>query len=275
MGTFNYASKYSAKVDELFAKKAYSEIAVNNEYDWDGVKTVNVFSYPTVELGNYSKSGLSRYGTPEEVENEVQTMTLSQDKAFTFTIDRANRDDSMMTAEAGKLLAVEINQVVRPFVDKYTFGVMNTNAGNVLNLQAAPTKSNAYECVLALNELLDEDFVPEEGRILYVTPAFYNLIKLDPSFVGANTNSTNISGSGYVGDIDGLKVVKMPSTYFPTKVPFFITHPIATVRPMKLQTYNIHTNPVGVDGWIVEGRIYFDAFVLNNKVNAIGKAVTP
>jgi hypothetical protein len=31
----------------------------------------------------------------------------------------------------------------------------------------------------------------------------------------------------------------------------------------------MHDGPPGVSGWLVEGRMYYDCFVLNNKKNAI------
>ena len=42
---------------------------------------------------DYSMSGTSRYGTPEELGNEAHEMTVAQDRSFTFTIDRKNYDD--------------------------------------------------------------------------------------------------------------------------------------------------------------------------------------
>jgi hypothetical protein len=74
---------------------------------------------------------------------------------------------------------------------------------------------------------------------------------------------------GQVGEIDGVKIVKVPSTYLPANTAFLITHQIATVAPKKLQDYKTHDNPPGINGWLVEGRLRYDAFVLNNKANAI------
>lgn len=34
----NLASKYSSKLDQLFAKGSYTDNAVNQNYDFDGVK---------------------------------------------------------------------------------------------------------------------------------------------------------------------------------------------------------------------------------------------
>ncbi|MBQ2669362.1 MAG: N4-gp56 family major capsid protein, partial [Clostridia bacterium] len=84
----NYASKYAAKIDERFSREAMSTPAVNNDYDFVGVKTVNVYSVPTAPMNDYTRNGSSRYGTPSELENSVQELTLTKDRSFTFSIDR-------------------------------------------------------------------------------------------------------------------------------------------------------------------------------------------
>ena len=38
---------------------------------------------------------------------------------------------------------------------------------------------------------------------------------------------------------------------------------------MKLESYRTHENPPGISGDLVEGRIVYDAFVLENKASAI------
>ena len=48
-----------------------------------------------------------------------------------------------------------------------------------------------------------------------------------------------------------------------------VCHPVATVAPVKLEVYTIHENPPGISGALVEGRICYGAFVLDNKAKAI------
>ena len=98
---------------------------------------------------------------------------------------------------------------------------------------------------------------------------FYKFIKLDPSFVKTGDMGTKISMNGLVGEIDGVKLVKIPSSYFPTNCQFIIAHPSATVSPAKLTEYKIHDNPPGINGNLVEGRVRFDTFVLEGKKDAI------
>lgn len=264
----NYAEKYSTVVDEKFALESKTAGAINNDYDWQGVETVNVYSIPTVALGNYTVSGTYRYGTPSELQDSKQTMTLSQDKAFTFTIDRKNYDDTMMTKEAGKALEREIREQVIPTLDKYRIAALVTNAGTSA-ADATATKSNAYELFLKGTETLGSNSVPEAGRIAYVTYAFYNLLKQDSSFVKASDIGQNIAITGVVGFVDGTAIIPVPTSYMPTKKYLVMTHPSAMVAPVKLTDYKIHDNPPGINGWLIEGRIRHDAFVLDSKKMAV------
>ncbi|MFR3132660.1 MAG: hypothetical protein ACLTNI_07520 [Lachnospiraceae bacterium] len=74
---------------------------------------------------------------------------------------------------------------------------------------------------------------------------------------------------GVIANLDGLTVVKVPATRLPENFGFMIAHPCATVAPTKLESYKTHQNPPGINGSLVEGRIVYDAFVLNNKKKAI------
>ena len=264
----NYAVKYSTKVDEKFALESKTNVAVNQDYDWVGVSTVNVYSIPTVALGDYTADGTNRYGTPSELQDTKQEMTLSQDKAFTFTIDRSNYDDTMMTKEAGRCLARQVREQVIPTVDKYRIAKLVAKAGTT-GTATAPSKSNAYELFLKGTETLGDNIVPESGRLAYVTYGYYNLLKQDTSFVKASDAGQAIAINGVVGYVDGVAIIPLPASYFPADTYLVMTHPVAMCSPIKLTDYKIHDNPPGINGWLVEGRIRYDAFVLDNKVKAI------
>lgn len=266
----NLASKYSKNVDERFKLKSLSQLAVNREYDWTGVKTINIYSVPTVAMGNYTRSGTNRYGTPAELDNEVQEMTLTQDRAFTFTIDKANKEETMGVMEAGKALARQQDEVITPEIDTYRFSIISAAAvanGHVTT--SAVDKTTAYEAVLTGTEKLDNKKVPQAKRLLYVTPGFYNLIKLSPDFIKATEIAQNMLVKGQIGELDGMRVFKVPSSYFPANTSFIIANPVATVAAEKLTEYKIHDNPPGINGKLVEGRVYYDAFVLDNKVDSL------
>jgi N4-gp56 family major capsid protein len=267
----NLASKYSGKVDERFKLKSLTEAVVHQEYEWNGVNAVNVYSIATSAMGNYTRTGASRYGTPAELDDTVANYTLSRDRAFTFSIDKGNREDSQMVREAGKALARQNDEVVVPEIDIYRLtkwvAAATTNSGRPT--AANITAANAYSSFLAGQEYLDENKVPTEGRVAFVTPKFYNLLKLDPTFLKASDIGQKMLLNGQVGEVDGVKIIKAPSSYFPAKTPFVITHKSVMCAPKKLQEYKIHENPPGINGNLVEGRIYYDAFVLDAKKKGV------
>ena len=274
----NLASRYSAKVDERFAVASQASLALNQDYRFAGVRTVNVYSIPTVPLNNYSRSGQSRYGSPADLENSLQELTVTQDRAFSFIIDRADRDQSQMTMDAGRALSREIREVVVPEYDAYVFRKMALTACAKGNTAATPaTKSNAYELFLNAQEALGDNNVPDTGRVCFCSYRFANLLKQDPAFMRYGDASQLMLAMGVMGEVDGTRIVKVAASRLPTGAAFILTHPLAACAPKQLEDYKIHDNPPGISGWLVEGRILYDCFILGEKAGAVwyhGTAVT-
>ena len=74
---------------------------------------------------------------------------------------------------------------------------------------------------------------------------------------------------GQIGEIDGVAIIKVATSRLPAGCLFEITHAAATVAPVKLEEYKIHEDPPGISGQLAEGRVYYDAFVLNKKKDMI------
>ena len=200
----NYAAKHAQEIDERFSAAAITEPAVNKDYDFVGVKTVVVHSVPTVAMHDYQRSGLNRYGTPEELSDETQELTMSQDKAFTFTVDKGNEADDP-ALNAGKALNRQIAEVIAPMVDRYRLGVMVSRAGGAA--YGATTKSNAYETFLDLNGMLNDANAPVEGRLAYASTSYFKLLKQDSSFIRSGDLPQNMLISGQLGEVDGVRIL--------------------------------------------------------------------
>ena len=263
----NYASKYAQKIDEKFARESMTSPAVNNDYDFVGVKTVNVYSVPTADMNDYSVTGTSRYGAPQELESNVQELTMSKDRSFTFTIDRGTYNDTQMSNAAGAALQRQIREVVVPEIDKYRFEKICTGAGKTVT--GTLNKTTAYDTFLTGASELIENNVPLTGCVAFVSTNFYKNIKEDASFIRNGDMAQEMLIKGQVGSIDGIPVIVVPTSYLPEGVELIITNQSAVTAHVKLSEYKIHDNPPGINGWLVEGRVYYDAFVLSQKKNAI------
>lgn len=267
----NLASKYASKVDERFKLKELTANGLNTDYNWEGVNTITVYGVNVPTLNNYSKTGANRYGTPAELEDTIKSYTVSTDKAFTYTIDEFHKKSQMGVKEAGRSLARTIDEVIVPFKDMQRLAVWSTTATATTQVDnTAPTKSNAYSLFLGLQAMLDDKLVPQANRILYATPAYCNLIKQDSSFIKAGDLSQNMLIKNQVGEIDGVKIVKVPTSYFSAAtISAILVYTPCTISPAKLTEYKTHTNPPGINGDLVEGRIMMDTFVLEQKKNGV------
>lgn len=133
----------------------------------------------------------------------------------------------------------------------------------------AISKTNAYEKFLDGMEWLGNHNVPDVGRVCFCTYKFANYLKQDSAFVKYGDSSQKMLEKGVIGEVDGCKIVKVPASRLPAGAAFIITHKIAATAPKQLNDYKIHDNPPGVSGWLVEGRLIYDCFVLNEKADAI------
>jgi len=270
MCAVNLATKYSDNVDERFTRDSQAAMGVSNDYEFTGVATVNVFAVPTSAMNDYARTGANRYGSPSELQNTIQSLTLTKDRSFTFTIDRGNKLQSQMVMDAGKALARQLREVVVPEFDARVFYVLaNAAVANGKVSYTPVTKSNAYEVFLAAQESLGDDNVPDSGRVAFCSYKFANMIKQDSAFMKYSDQSQEMIIKGVLGEVDGTKLIKVPKSRLPIGCSFVMCHPSAGVAPKQLEDYKIHDNPPGVSGWLVEGRIIYDAFVLDEKKNSL------
>lgn len=267
---------YAPKTDELFAAESKISLLTNTDYDWTGAHTVKVWKISTSEMNDYSRNrakgqsevaSVSRYGELIDLNAQTEEMTLKKDRSFIFNIDKLDMDETAQQLAAETALARQLREVVIPEVDKYTYGVMAAGAGRTI-VGETTTPANIYSLILDGSEFLDDNEVPETERVLVVVPSTYTMLKqadiFDKTDVGAEMRAR-----GVVATLDGMNVIKIPSSRTPANFGFMIAHPSATTAPVKLEDYGMHENTPLSSGTIVTGRICYDAFVLDNKKKGI------
>lgn len=267
------ATKYLPYVDEIFTTESKKSLLTNNDFDWTGAHTIKVYKIKTSQMNDYNRSGeangnWSRYGVITKLDATTEEFMLKKDRSFTFAIDKLDIDETVNQLQASTALARQIREVTIPEVDSWVYNQMSENAGTkptAINL----TSTNIYDEIVKANTVLDNAEVPETGRVIIVTPDTYLLMKKCKNITMETNIGNDLVLKGVISNLDGCNVIKVPSTRLPNNFGFMITHPIATVAPTKLEDYTIHENPVGISGSLIEGRIVYDAFVLDNKSKAI------
>lgn len=265
-------TKYAPYVDEIFSQESKKSLLTNNDFDFDGAGTVKIYKVSTADMNDYGRNGAadgnwSRYGKVADLDATTETMTLSKDRSFTFVIDKLDENETARQLSGATALARQVRNVVVPEVDAHVYSKVAAGAGTVL--EVGLTSENIYDQILLASKTLDDELVPEEGRVLVVTPDVYRLMKLNKEIVMETEIGADMRKKGVISNLDGAAVVKVPAVRLPENFGFMLTHPCATTAPTKLEDYNTHLNPPGINGTLVEGRIVYDAFVLENKKKAI------
>lgn len=269
----NLVTKFQPYTDEQFSVESKKALITNQDLDWTGAHTIKVYKVTTSAMNDYGRTGpaqgnWSRYGTVAALDATTEEFTLKKDRSFTFAIDKLDADETAAQLAAATALARQNREVVIPEVDAYVYSVMCEKAGHKPAAKAL-TVSNLYGEILAASQALDDAEVPETGRVLAVTPAVYVLMKKCKDIVMETDIGNELRLKGVIGIVDGMTVQKIPANRLPTGFGFMVAHPCATVAPVKLEDYTVHENPPGISGSLVEGRIVYDAFVLDNKAKAI------
>lgn len=267
------ATKYLPYVDEIFTRESKKSLLTNQDFSFDGAGSVKIYKISTSEMNDYGRNGASggnwsRYGAVAGLDATTETMQLKKDRSFTFAIDKLDQNETVGQLAGASALARQVRQVVIPEVDKHVYGIMASNAGTKPEAIAL-TKDNIYEEILNASKALDDALVPEEGRVLLVTPDTYRIMKLNTEIIMNTQVGADNRKKGVIGELDGALVVKVAASRLPDKFGFMLAHPCATVAPTKLEDYKTHQDPPGINGTLVEGRIVYDAFVLENKAKAI------
>lgn len=266
----NLASKYSSALDQVFTHGSYTDKFVNNKYTFDGVKTVNAYTVTTVAPSNYDRTATGdRFGGNNELQDVVTPYTLENDKAFKIVIDRGNFEQQALAKKAGEVLKAEMEEQIIPMVDADRIKAIATGATAVSQAYTA-TAGKAYEDVLKMSSALDEAKAPIAGRVLFVTPGFYNEIKTEiVTTISADKYNSELVGRGFVGELDGCPVVKVPTSYFPTGVKAVMAHKDAVLGAKQIMNTRIINESELVDGSVLVGRFIFGSFILNGKKNAV------
>lgn len=181
---------------------------VNRDYEGEISQygdTVHITSLADPTVGTYTAHTDI---TIEDVDDTAQTLLINQSRYFAFEVDdiekRQARGD-VMTEQARKAA-----YKLRDTADQYVASVMAAavDAGNII-AEATITAADAYDTLVDLAVILDEDDVPTEGRFVVVTPKFHGLLLKDDRFIAAgDAAGSSTRANGMVGEAAGFSVRK-------------------------------------------------------------------
>lgn len=282
------AAKYAPFLDEIYRQDSKSAVldTANQFVNFTGANTVNIFNLTTVGMGNYDRNAGF---VPGDATGTWQPYVLETDRGRSYMIDVLDNDETLGMA-FGSLLSTVERQHVIPEVDAFRFAqyASGAAAGNV-KTETLSAGAATIASIDGATVALDDAEVPYEGRILFVSPAVYGLIKAGITRMVMNgENNVNYAVEIY----NDMRIIRVPQPRFNTSITlanpstssaagdytaagdainYMIIHPSAVLQVMKHYVPRIFSPEVNqeADAWKLNMRFAHGAWVLSHKTNGI------
>ena len=250
--------------------------------DFVGANVCKVYKLSSDGLGDYSRNNGYPTGS---VTGTWETLTLTKDRGVELKVDRFDNEESKNMA-FGQLADVFMRESVIPELDAYRFSVMSS-AQTLVKADITVGTTDCVGLIDTAEQQMAEDEVPEEGRILYVSPTMYAGIKAKVTRYLANENGVNRE----IIKFNNMPVIVVPQSRFNTaitlnngsstfgfaptaggyKINFMIVHPSAVKNVIKAQIPKIFSPDEfqGGDCYALQYRLYHDCFLWDNKKKGI------
>ena len=300
-------TKYLPILDAQYrmdARSAILDVAPEFVQDTRDAKKIKVAKIRVDGLADYSRNGGFVAGSADLTWEERE---FTQDRGRAIQIDDMDNEETFGMA-FGRLAGTFQREKVTPEIDAYRFAKYYQKAGT--HLEFTVTAGAILNLIDDLDAQMDDNEVPEDGRIIFVAPHVYKLMINDPvlskhiTVDGSDDKTVNKKFYYY----DNHLIIKVPSTRFYTEIELndgttggqevggykptatakaigllmihrdsviqIVKRRIARVwAPTKEQAAGTDGVNPNADAWKFDFRVYHDAWVMDNKVNGIAGAI--
>lgn len=283
------ASQYLPILDEIYKRGSLTAAldTVQDRVRWsEEYHTFYLFETSMVGLADYSRNDGFVRG---DVTTNWRSYAPQWDRGRQFMVDVADNNESMMMA-FGTLAGEFMRTKVVPEVDACRFATYATGAAS--GNKQTETLSSAAATIASIDDAtaaLDDLEVPYEGRILFVNPTIYKLIKGGITRMIENADR-DIDYN--VERYNDMRVITVPSGRFNTAVTlaqpdshddaggytatgatinYMIVHPTAIMQAVHMAEPRVFSPEVNQQAraWMYDFRQYHGAWVKNNKKDGI------
>ena len=279
----NLATKYEKALLQAYTRASLLTGKTNTEYNWDGVKSIHVYTAISQPLGDYNRNGVDaygghRYGAWNELQDKEQELIITLDKAFAMTIDKGNNDEQMNVKRLGEVVKMQIGEQVTPFFDKYALNLWSTKATMGSGV-ASMDKDKVLDMFIAAHKHYFNANIPVNGNVFaYVPTTTYGYLLRNPEFISVEKLGGKILTNGEVGKCMNFRIVETPDNYLPAGCWALFTNKKSVIQASKGTELHRYSNVPGLSGSLIEGRYRGDAFVLETLKSGVlyfGSAAAP
>lgn len=282
------AESFVPFVDEAYKTDSKSAIldTANQFVRFVGANTVNIYNLDPVGMANYDRNAGF---VPGDVAGAWQPYALETDRGRSYQVDVLDNDETLGLTMGYLLNTVERQHII-PEVDAYRFAqyAAGADVGNIVT-ETLSAGAATVASIDTASVALDNAEVPYEGRILFVSPATYGLLKGGITRMITNDERDVNYGVDMYND---MRVIRVPQGRFNTQVTlnaptasngaggftasgdninYMIVHPSAVLQVMKHYAARVFSpeQNIEADAWRVQPRFAHGAWVLAHKKNGI------
>ena len=298
MAALNYAKEYSRALAQAFPYVlnfgALYSTPNNNRYRWVNAKTIEIPSISTTGRVNANRDTVAF--AQRNYDNAWETKTLTNERKWSTLVHPMDIDQTNMVTTISNITQVFNEEQKFPEMDAYTISKifsdwsavsdpLNPGSNRAADTTAL-TVSNVLQVFDSLMLKMDNERVPANGRILYVTHEVKKLLNnADKVSRSINVESGPNAIDRRVNRLDEVQIIGVPSTLMKTLYDFtqgweadssakqinmFLVHPLAVITPVSY-TFSRLDAPSAIS----EGKYTYyeesfeDVFILNKKSGAI------
>ncbi len=283
--TVNYATQFEQDIKQKYTRELLTADLTTQNIMFSGANKVKI---PYITVSGYKDHGRNGGFNRGAVENQFMEKTLGFDRDIEFFVDSMDVDETNQALSAANITNTFITEKAIPETDAYRLSKLYSEF-TALGKTAATdviTAATILEKFDSMMEEMDNAEVPEDGRILYLIPSYYTMIKQAEQIVRHLEVTKNATVNRHVRDLDEVKIKRIPNGRMKTVYNFtdgftpatsakqmnmILVHPQSVIAADKHSYINLwapgsHTQG---DGYLYQNRKYGDLFVLDTRVDGI------
>ena len=303
MPALNYATEYSRALSQAFPYVlnygALYATPNNNRYRWVNAKTIEIPSISTTGRVNANRDSIAV--AQRNYDNAWEPKTLTNERKWSTLVHPMDIIQTNMVTTIQNITQVFNEEQKFPEMDAYTISKIYADWGTTTDPvtgqarvadTTALTVSNILNVFDAMMLKMDNERVPANGRILYVTHEVNTIIKnADKVSRSIDVESGPNTIDRRVNRLDEVQIIPVPATLMKTLYDFtagwaidnsaaqinmFLVHPIAVITPVSYTFAQVDEPSAGSEGkYIYYEESFEDVFILNKKSGAIQFNITP
>lgn len=285
MPVYDYATQFTDLLQQKYAKDLCSDALTKSNLQ---VKFLNaqVIKLPRMTVSGYKDHTRTPGFNAGTLSNDWEAKKLEHDRDIEFFVDPMDIDETNLTLSVANIQNTFETEQAIPEKDSYRFSKLHAELVDF----SGRIDSTVIDALVFLDafdeemEHMDEAGVPEEGRMLYVTPTMNKIAKKAEGIQRNITVNTASSINRKVHSLDDVTIKMVPAARMKTAYDFtdgcvpaagakqinwILIHTSCVVCRDKysyIKLFTPGTDSRTADGYLYQNRNYGDLFLLEKKV---------